>query len=1159
MEREPGSKGNGERMRADDFKQVMRTLETLPSIPAVASNILNALTRSRPDMGRVIALLESDQALAMKVLRIVNSSFYGLRRKVADIKRAVTMLGVEQLKCALLSVTVSESLIKELRRRARKDQQRLWEHSLACAVCCEILAEKAGLERVSEAFVVGLLHDVGKLVLMEWDAGRYEQVEGLSQERNVAPVRLEPQELGVDHATAGKWLAEKWELPDILLYPIWWHHHSADVVRLMDVSDPAVPSLSLLVNLADHLAHDLMADGTCLEQMGPPDPDLLKDLGLDSGDYEGAKAEVGKRYAARTSLLDLQQDELSFYFSALQRANQHLANMASTHLASPTPSHAEREKEALEELRLSLEDQGDVGSVLMESARRLPQVLISPQGLLLVMRQESRELQGVWWNDQGAQELFTLSADNGESKHWVRQLPEGLRRLLASFSRRYSFGVNGASLDRLIQFHNPYVAVPILVDGVVAGEVVVLEEALLHDNPEPARELQVYKRLGTLLASAVSRARLAEHARETEDRLTRALAEAGWAMQNLRVARKRYQDEKDRLATTLESIGDAVIATDRAGKITLFNQAAVRLTGWEEKEALGGDFGAHVRLFLTQAQEPVEDPLEQVMTTGRPWEISDGLELRTREGTRKPVGVVGSPIRGQDGQIKGAIFAVRDLTYQKKMEAEVMRARKLDSVRILAGGIAHDFNNIMMGILGNLNLAKMLVGQPEKVEHRISEAEKAVHRAKDLTEQLLAVAKGGRLDKRTASMAEIIKESGDFVLSGSKVRLDLEIAEDLWPVDVDVGQMNQVLSNLLLNARQAMPGGGTVRVEARNVVVGSEDQVAVPEGRYVLIRVQDQGVGIKAEYLDRIFDPYFTTKDRGTEKGTGLGLAMVYSIMRRHGGHVTVESEEGKGTVFDLYLPASHKRLSQVRESQRPLQKGKGRILVMDDDESVLQIVQEMLHHLGYEPSMARDGAEAVQLYQEALQEGRAFRAVILDLTVRGGQGAKETLEQIRAIDPQVRAIVSSGYVQNNIMDRYADFGFLGVVPKPYTLTKLGETLQRVLEVGERRWSERTATRLTATVEAGDRRIQGKTKNLSMAGVLVQVREPLEPEQPVRVTLQGAEDRSVSINGRVVWARISEGNGDGPSHLVGVRFDGDGSEAEEGLKALLEERSERAC
>ncbi|MBZ4660133.1 MAG: hypothetical protein JG766_2056, partial [Desulfacinum sp.] len=328
-----------------------------------------------------------------------------------------------------------------------------------------------------------------------------------------------------------------------------------------------------------------------------------------------------------------------------------------------------------------------------------------------------------------------------------------------------------------------------------------------------------------------------------------------------------------------------------------------------------------------------------------------------------------------------------------------------------------------------------------------------------------------------------------------------------------------------------------------------------PDGRYVFILVRDEGVGIKAEYLDRIFDPYFTTKDRGTEKGTGLGLAIVYSIMRRHGGYVNVESKEGQGTVFYLYLPASDKDVPLVEEPQKPLQKGRGRILVMDDEESVLQIIQEMLQHLGYEPTLARDGAEAVKLYREAQQEGRPFHAVILDLTVRGGLGAKETLDEIRTIDPHVRAIVSSGYVQDSIIDRYADFGFLGVVTKPYTLRKLSETLHRVLQVGERRWRERKVVKLPVTVETGDRSVHGETKNLSTVGVLVDSREPLEPEQPVRVTFQGAGNRSVSVTGRVVWARVSNANGNGRSHLVGVRFDKDSGEAEDELRALLEQKS----
>ncbi len=1137
----------------DEVKKVIHRIESLPSAPAVATNILNALTVAHPDMDRVIRLVETDQALALRLLRVVNSTYYGLRNKVGTIRRAVTLLGMERLRCMLLSVTVSESLIKELRRHARLDQQRLWEHSLGCAVCCELLAERICPQRSGEAFAVGLLHDVGKLILMECAPEAYQELEKHCEDQGVPPVRIEEEWLGTDHPTVGKWLAEKWELPRILRDPIWWHHHGPDVLSLMEVPEPDIVTLSLIVSLADHLVHDLMADGLCLEQMGAPDPEILGALGLNLEECEAIKSEIGKRYSARTALLDLQQDELSFYFSALQRANQQLAKLAAQGTRFGQADRIKRRIQKLASLREDLQGAKETSSVLEKLAGELPQILEAPEGLVFILDPRTKSLMGCGWNSDGAGEVFLITKENGDAQNGLARLPDGLRRLLSSFSRRYSFSANGKPLDQLIQFHHPYVAVPVMIDGCVSGEVVVLEKALFAEEVQDGPDLSVYKTLGQVVGAALSRARLTEEARETSERLTRALAEAGWAMKKLREARRQYREEKERLAVTLESIGDAVIASDTEGRITLFNAAAESLTGWKADEAQGKLLSEVLPLIRTSEEAASFDPVAWVLQRKKALELANDLEVRSRDGRRKQVGLSAAPIPGKDEEIVGVILAVRDLTYQKRMEAEVLRVRKLDSVRILAGGIAHDFNNIMMGILGNLNLAKMFVHQPEKVEQRLAEAEKAVNRAKELTQQLLTVAKGGTPVRKTVSIPDLVKENADFALSGSNIRLKMEIAEDLWPVDGDVGQISQVISNLLINARQAMPEGGTIWVRARNEVISEDQGIPVPEGRYVHIEIQDTGVGIKEEHLDRIFDPYFTTKDRGSEKGTGLGLAIVYSIVRRHGGGVQVESREGEGTCFHLYLPAGEESPVVLDDDELPLKKGKGRILVMDDEESVLNIVQEMLSHLGYQVDLAFDGTEAVRLYKKAKAEGKPYDVVILDLTVRGGMGARGALDEIRRFDPDVRAIVSSGYVQDDIIDRYMEHGFLGVITKPYTIRKLGETLHRVLNVGERRKNPRKPVNVPVTVETEDRSILGRTKNLSEKGVLIDCRDPVGPDAEVQLTMQTNGKESVSLRGRVVWVRANSTNGSRTSHLVGVRFEEVGDETREKLRELLDE------
>ncbi len=378
---------------------------------------------------------------------------------------------------------------------------------------------------------------------------------------------------------------------------------------------------------------------------------------------------------------------------------------------------------------------------------------------------------------------------------------------------------------------------------------------------------------------------------------------------------------------------------------------------------------------------------------------------------------------------------------RQRMEEELLRARKIESIGVLAGGMAHDFNNILMGILGNVSLARGMTTPHDALDQVLSIAEQACQRATDLTHQLLTFAKGGQPIRQTASLAELIHESVSFVLHGSNVRCDLALAPDLDVVEMDPGQMSQVLQNLLINAAQAMPDGGVIEVQADNVWLESDTHVPLPIGHYVKVAITDHGCGILPEHLPRVFDPYFTTK----EHGSGLGLATSYAIMQKHDGHITVTSQPQHGTTFTLYLPASEQPLpAKATAPLRPAH-GQGRILVMDDDDMLRQLVSTMVRQLGYEVESAKDGFEALTLYQTARALGRPFAAVILDLTVPGSMGGKETIAALLKLDPQVNAIVSSGYSNDPIMANYAQHGFKDVVAKPYTMAELSSALERVL------------------------------------------------------------------------------------------------------------------
>ncbi|HTY23982.1 MAG TPA: PAS domain S-box protein [Desulfomonilaceae bacterium] len=386
-----------------------------------------------------------------------------------------------------------------------------------------------------------------------------------------------------------------------------------------------------------------------------------------------------------------------------------------------------------------------------------------------------------------------------------------------------------------------------------------------------------------------------------------------------------------------------------------------------------------------------------------------------------------------------------DITAKRKMEEELVKVEKLESLGVLAGGIAHDFNNILTAILGNISLAKMHCEYPDKVKERLIEAEKACSQAQGLTQQLLTFSKGGAPIKRTSDISQLIEDSCHFAVRGSSVRCELSVHNDLFTVDVDEGQIGQVLNNLVINSVHAMPRGGVIHVHAKNIVIDAQQGLPLPDGNYVKIVVNDDGVGIPKNILPRIFDPYFTTK----HKESGLGLATSYSIIRNHDGLITAESEVGVGTTFCVYLPASQRELQTSFNFEETTAKGSGRILLMDDEDSIREVAKEILSTLGYEVELARDGTEAISLYRTAKDSSHPFDVVVLDLTVPGGMGGAEAIERLREIDPEVKAVVSSGYSNDPIMSDYTGYGFRGVVAKPYTAKELGATL-RAITTGDR-------------------------------------------------------------------------------------------------------------
>jgi two-component system cell cycle sensor histidine kinase/response regulator CckA len=505
--------------------------------------------------------------------------------------------------------------------------------------------------------------------------------------------------------------------------------------------------------------------------------------------------------------------------------------------------------------------------------------------------------------------------------------------------------------------------------------------------------------------------------------------------------RKQVEEELRTRQAELTSILRAVpvgigVTVDRV--LQEVNDHVCTITGYSREELLGQS----ARMLYPSPEDFDFVGLEKYRQIAIQGVGTVETRWQQKNGTIIDVLLSSAPITNGDSS-QNLLFTVMDITERKKMEMEHFRIDKLESLGIMAGGIAHDFNNVLMTILGNISLASLdIVGSTStETADWLKNAEQGCQQAMVLARQLLTFAKGGAPIKQIHSLQDILQEAVRLALSGSKSRHEFSCPEHLWNVNVDRGQIHQVFSNLLINADQAMPSGGLVRIEAHNVDLDPASKVPLPRGKYVQATITDQGVGIPPEHLGKIFDPYFTTK----QKGNGLGLATVFSIVKQHGGLITVQSTLGEGTTFHLYLPAV-RGMANVKKvvATRPLE-GKGRILVMDDEAHVRDVVGRMLKRMGYDFVLAQDGTEALELFAQARNSEQPFDAVILDLTIPGVMGGKEVIHQLLAVNPQVRALVSSGYADDAIMANFQSLGFCGVITKPYTILQLGAVLQKAL------------------------------------------------------------------------------------------------------------------
>jgi len=557
----------------------------------------------------------------------------------------------------------------------------------------------------------------------------------------------------------------------------------------------------------------------------------------------------------------------------------------------------------------------------------------------------------------------------------------------------------------------------------------VLEEILLTGSQKKPTEYKLRRKDGSFVWAETEGSIISRQGKHS------AIQGIARDITDRKLAEEALQESERRYKTLVDHARDVIYTVSTDTTITSLNPAFEKATGWSRTEWIGKS--------IKEIVHP-ED-----------WQSAHEMTMRLFSGETPPIlevrlktkssGFLTAEINFteqiEDNRVVGVIGIGRDVTERKRMEEEIQKAQRIDSLGILAGGIAHDFNNILTPILASVSMARGFGTFDDGISEALKDAEKACLRAKGLTQQLLTFAKGGGPVTKSASISQLLKDEVRFALSGSTVKCEYAVPEDICKVEMDEGQVRQVIQNLIINADQAMPAGGTIDVRAANVRIRPSDPLPLKEGRYVKISISDQGIGIPEKHLPRVFDPFYSTKDRGS----GLGLSIAHRIIDKHKGTIQVESELGTGTTFHMYLPSSEKEPAVVERAWAKRIQGKGRILLIDDDEGVRRSAKEMLKRLGYDIECVKDGKEGVRFYLRAKESGRPFATVIMDLTIPGGMGGKEAIKNLKEIDPGARVIVSSGYSDDPVLQDFSEYGFSGVVAKPYSMDDLAEVIHSVL------------------------------------------------------------------------------------------------------------------
>ena len=527
------------------------------------------------------------------------------------------------------------------------------------------------------------------------------------------------------------------------------------------------------------------------------------------------------------------------------------------------------------------------------------------------------------------------------------------------------------------------------------------------------------------------------------------------------VAEEALKASEANYRTIFDSANDAIFIHDLdTGQILDVNRKMCEVYGYTSEETRHIDVGTISEGTSPYSQKEAMEWIQKA-AEGFPQIFEWKCKRKTGEIFWVEVNLKRITIGNEDR----LLAIVRDTNERKrneeqriKLQGQLQQVQKIEALGILAGGIAHDLNNLLAAILGNIELSMLNAEPGSKRDENLSEAKKASIQAKDLARRFVTFSSGGDPHKKIASMVEIVRNSTTLSLSGSNVKTEFFVPDDLWPVQFDEGQIKQVVGNLAMNAREAMPEGGVLTVTGKNVMLHSGDISNLSEGKYVRVSIEDKGVGIPEGLLDKIFDPYFSTKEMGAQKGMGLGLSICYSIILKHGGHMGVKSKTGVGTNVFFYLPASDSPIhngepSSISDPDRAETNSVSpvphsairRILVMDDEEMIRDLMGQILARAGYDTAFARDGAEAIDLYKKAMESGQPFDLVFLDLTIKGGMGGMEAVKQLLEIDPHTRAVISTGYFNDPVLARHKEYGFLSAMTKPFTMKEVYRTIEAAM------------------------------------------------------------------------------------------------------------------